>query len=313
MADAHPGGPIRRSPSTENDRTMISRLAMAAMMMSGVFGAAEAAAQGVDLAHARESLRAADRAHAAAVEARGVVDGLPSAFADDVYFLREGADVVHGLDAVRADLPASPLAGARLAWTTIRADVSADGTRGYTYGGGTYTAADGAQRYSRTLAFWRNDGGTWKVAAFVLNLPNAPAQPAPDGFFREDSGVRGPAAVEEIMQADRDFAARSAAENPAAAFRAWIAADGALLGGPLYGPDALYEAMRQGRGQLEWAPVTGEIAASGDLGFTIGLATSTSDTGAHGYTKYLTVWRRQPGGEWRFVVDGGNPRPAPGS
>ena len=287
---------------------MIPRSAVAAMIMT--MSAAGLAAQ--DLAQARASLRAADSAHAAAVQARGAVDGLPSAFTDDVYFLREGADVVHGLDSVRADLPGSPLAGAALAWTTLRADVSTDGTRGYTYGGGTYTAPDGTRRFSRTMAWWRNEGGAWKVAAFVVNLPGRPAQPLPDGFVDETAPpVRGAADVEEVMRADRDFSAQSVAQGPAAAFRHWAAPDGILLGGPFYGPQAMFDVMGPGGGSLVWGPVAGGIADSGDLGFTVGVATSTAEDGTRGYSKYLTVWRRQPGGAWRFVADGGNARPAP--
>lgn len=287
---------------------MIARSAVAAMLMT--MSAAGLAAQ--DLEQARAALRAADSAHAAAVQAHGVVHGLPSAFADDVYFLREGADVVHGLQAVRADLPGSPLAGAALAWTTLRADVSADARHGYTYGGGTFTAADGTQRFSRTMAYWRNEGGAWKVAAFVVNLPGRPAQPLPAGFVAQDpTPIRGAADVEEVMQADRDFSAQSVAHGPAAAFRDWAAADGILLGGPFYGPQALYDVMRPGGGSLVWGPVAGGIAPSGDLGFTVGVARSTADDGTRGYSKYLTVWRRQPGGHWRFVADGGNARPAP--
>ena len=29
------------------------------------------------------------------------------------------------------------------------------------------------------------------------------------------------------------------------------------------------------------------------------------------YTKYLTIWRRMSDGQWRFVADLGNSRPAP--
>lgn len=289
---------------------MIARGAAMAIVMTTLMGAAGAAAQDVDLEGARASLRAADAAHSAAVEARGLVDGLPAAFADDVYFLRDGADVLHGLDAVRADLAGSPLAGARISWMTLRADVSADGARGYTFGGGAFTAPDGARHFSRTLAFWRNEGGTWKVAAFLLNPAPEAALAVPDGFVRED-GVPGAARVDEVMQADRDFAAQAAVDGPAAAFRDWVAPDGALLSGPIYGPEALYGVMSGGRARLEWGPVAGDVAGSGDLGFTIGLATRTAETGARTYTKYLTVWRRQPGGAWRFVVDGGTSRPAP--
>lgn len=280
--------------------------------------AQEAGSWRVDLRAAREALRAADRAHSDASDAQGFVNGLTSAFADDAYFLRESAPVLQGREAIRAYLAASPLATARLNWTTLRADVSADGTHGYTYGGGVYTRANGTTLFTRTISYWRNEGGTWKVAAMVVNLAPVEAVPAPDGFFRDDQGVRGAPAsagageLEAVMQADRDFAALSVAQGPAIAFRDFMAPDGALLSGPVYGPAANYELQKDGRAQLEWAPIIGEVAASGDLGFTIGLATRFDpDTGARNYSKYLTVWRRQPNGEWLYVVDGGNGRPAP--
>ena len=59
----------------------------------------------------------------------------------------------------------------------------------------------------------------------------------------------------------------------------------------------------------EWHPVYSEGAASGDLGFTVGEAVitppgATPDKAFH--SKYLTVWRRQPDGSLRYIVDGGN-------
>lgn len=52
------------------------------------------------------------------------------------------------------------------------------------------------------------------------------------------------------------------------------------------------------------------MAASGDLGYTVGDGVSRGEDGRVGYTKYLSVWRLQPDGTWRWVVDAGNPRPA---
>lgn len=273
----------------------------------------------VDLRAARAALLAADRAHSDAADAQGFVDGLTSAFTDDVYFLRETAPVLQGREAVRAYLASTPLATARLNWTALRSDVSADGTHGYTYGGGVYTRANGTTLYTRTISYWRNEGGVWKVAAMLVNLNPTAAVPAPDGFFGDDNGVRGAvaaddaaAAREQVMQADRDFAALSVVQNPAIAFRDFMAPDGALLSAPVYGPEANYELQKDGRGQLEWAPIIGQAAASGDLGFTIGEATATNpDTGERRYSKYITVWKRQPNGTWLYVIDGGNARPAP--
>ena len=59
---------------------------------------------------------------------------------------------------------------------------------------------------------------------------------------------------------------------------------------------------------LEWWPVAAEIAASGDLGCTVGEARIAT---LNYYSKYLTIWRRQPDRTWKFVADGGNVRPAP--
>jgi ketosteroid isomerase-like protein len=71
--------------------------------------------------------------------------------------------------------------------------------------------------------------------------------------------------------------------------------------------------MSGGRAQLEWAPIAGDVAGSGDLGFTVGVARRTSETGERSFSKYLSVWSRQPGGAWRFVADAGTSRPTPDS
>ena len=43
------------------------------------------------------------------------------------------------------------------------------------------------------------------------------------------------------------------------------------------------------------------------------VSTSRGPTGAAAqrFGKYLTVWRKEPNGTWKFVVDGGNSRPSP--
>jgi ketosteroid isomerase-like protein len=62
-----------------------------------------------------------------------------------------------------------------------------------------------------------------------------------------------------------------------------------------------------------WRPVAGGVAKSGDLGFTVGNAVFTGRREDGGqvvrYSKYLTVWKKQHDGDWRYVVDGGSARP----
>jgi hypothetical protein len=58
-----------------------------------------------------------------------------------------------------------------------------------------------------------------------------------------------------------------------------------------------------------WHPVAAGSSSSGDLGWTAGQAVIAAQGSEPSYSKYLTVWRRFPGGEIRFLTDGGNDRP----
>ena len=271
----------------------------------------------VGLRAARESLRAADAAVSASTDARGVRDGLLPYLADDAHVLVPGTTLAQGRQAAADALVFGPAAGARLRWEPIRLDVSADGRSGYSYGAGTRTAADGAEVHARYIAYWRREGEGWKVAAFMFNANPRPVTPPPAGFFPAPAetgsvpaGVDVAAALEGARQADRDFAAHAMAHGMGAAFQAFAAPDGAMLAGE-YGPEAIGAAFGGAAGTLEWGPTGGAAAAAGDLAYTVGTAVRRGPDGQPlGYTKYLSIWRRQPGGEWRWVVDGGNPRPA---
>jgi ketosteroid isomerase-like protein len=59
--------------------------------------------------------------------------------------------------------------------------------------------------------------------------------------------------------------------------------------------------------RITWEPVEVVVNASGDLGYTTGRNHLTMPDAAgklqteHG--RYVTVWRRDPDGEWRCVID----------
>lgn len=68
------------------------------------------------------------------------------------------------------------------------------------------------------------------------------------------------------------------------------------------------------KGSVRWKPVEAHIAASGDLGYTIGLYEIhrlVDGQKFDRYGKYLTVWHRGPDGAWKVVSDLGTPSPAP--
>ena len=254
----------------------------------------------------RAALLAADRAHARATD-------FLSAFADDARYLHPGAPLVRGRDAIRAVLAGTPGA---VTWTPEYADVSDDGTLGYTYG---WTHL--ADQQGKYLACWhKRPGGAWRVVAYVRTSLQAVtgATPRPPPAPREavpTPPVRGRADSHELLSADSAFAALSVARGAKAAFFAFAADEGVTLGGggaaPINrGREAIAAAFAEfpADAVLEWAPVSADIAGSGDLGCTVGEGAVAA---RHSYSKYLTVWKRQPDGGWKFVADAGNARPAP--
>jgi ketosteroid isomerase-like protein len=85
------------------------------------------------------------------------------------------------------------------------------------------------------------------------------------------------------------------------------------------GPRAISESFggSDDKTSLVWHPVAGEVAKSGDLGFTVGNAVfnglRADGAAVTRYSKYLTVWRKQRDGSWKYVVDGGSARPPEGT
>ena len=67
---------------------------------------------------------------------------------------------------------------------------------------------------------------------------------------------------------------------------------------------------------LSWQAVDGEVAASGEMGWTWGesqtaVKDSTGQTRIF-YGKYLNVWKKQADGSWKVRVDIGNASPPKG-
>ena len=268
-----------------------------------------------DPAAMREALLEADRQLAAT---GSVEDGL----AEEAIVLVPNQSIARG-SAAQAALALAP-AGARLRWRPVYAEVSRDGSRGYTMGFAELEGAgvDTARRHSSYVAYWRRDtGAPWKILAYLRN----PSPPPPATIAAPPMPVPGPGApgdpapgAELVMSADRSFARMGAERGPRAAFTQWVANDAVGFGprGLEHGA-AVRESYRQGfpgNPQFEWGPVLADLSISGDLGMTVGEARITSP-GANGspprvsYSKYLTIWKRQADGSYRFVVDMGNPRP----
>ena len=257
----------------------------------------------------REALLAADRALSDRTASLGFVQGFVPAMSSTAAYLYPGAPLLRGIDKVRAYFQNGDSI-ARMTWSPAFADVSADGELGYSYG---WTQSGNAR--GKYLACWRKAQGDWRIVAYATNRPIVVTDSVPAWTHGEKLGrqVGGRADAGELMHADSAFAALSLAQGAKAAFLAYAADDGMSFGG-----GAQFTEGRQAIGAgfdgfppgavLAWWPVSAEIAKSGDLGCTVGEATIAS---LHHFSKYLTVWKRQQDGSWKFVADGGNARPAP--
>ena len=276
---------------------------------------------------AHDELLRADLARGDSVARLGMSDGLAATFTDDVVYLRGGMPIVRGRGAAKAIAAAESLATPfSVRWQPVRAETSRDGQTGYSYGYTIVsTAAAGAPaiRVDRYIAYWRHLPAGWRIAAYAetygappppLTLP----QEAGSAAMSDVPMARRTGALEAIRAADADFSSDATKFGAGEAFGRYAAGDAQIFSGPgefISGPHAIRESFGPPteKNTLVWHPVHGEVAASGDLGFTVGNAVFTGirEDGAQiqRFSKYLTVWKRQRDGSWRYVVDGGSARP----
>ena len=116
-----------------------------------------------------------------------------------------------------------------------------------------------------------------------------------------------------LLDTDAEFSTYAAAVGTGPAFHDYIAPNGMLIGGEpalTCGRESLRPDAGGPPGSLTWTPRLAQVAASGDLGFTVGVATVRRGEQLSN-SKYLTIWKRQADGSWRYVADGGNDAPAP--
>ena len=178
-------------------------------------------------------------------------------------------------------------------------------------------------RFERYIAFWRRAGSQpWRISAYAevggpmagdVTLPALATSPSVPILPKPIDDART-----KVREADSLFADLAYRMGVGYAFANTVAGNGVLFGNPalVIGPDAIREFYRaRGETSLAWKPVFAAVAGSGDLGFTVGESIHTirgpSGAAVQRFGKYLTVWKRQQDGSWKFLVDGGNGSPSP--
>lgn len=123
---------------------------------------------------------------------------------------------------------------------------------------------------------------------------------------------------QNLLKTDIEFSKTSVEKGAAEAFYIYMTDETVQLPAglpPIVGRKAIRERMSgSSKAILKWQPARAEVAKSGDLGYTWGNY-EISWQGEDGkteklYGKYLNIWKKQPDGTWKAVVDIGNQSPA---
>ncbi len=266
----------------------------------------------------RDSLLALDFQRSDSLARRGLASAMRPLFDPSVIYLRAGSYTAYGAEpALRLIAASRPQSPAFTAWQPIGGGVSRDQLTGYTFGIAVRAQPElSGALIERYIAIWSRTRNTpWRIAAYVEVSP---------GSLSTLTGEKSSPVVDnrkpahDLFRVDSVFGEHASALGPATAMREFLSEDGVLFAttqlvvGPRNASD-YFESRRSF--SISWVPRDARIAASGDLGYTIGDAVSTSLSSAgvaqQRYTKYLTVWRKDAGGHWRVAVTGANDRPSP--
>lgn len=119
----------------------------------------------------------------------------------------------------------------------------------------------------------------------------------------------------ELMDVDRAFSDLSLKIGSHASFLAYIDDSCVLLRpnkNPVIGRKNIEEMFSKPDTSftLKWEPISADVGMSGDLGYTYGIFTIEMDSPEGiAVTKegtYVTIWKRDKNGNWKFVLDTGN-------
>ena len=281
---------------------------------------AAAHAQEKNVSPALMSLVEAERSFARA----GVEKGVRASFLE--YFAEDGISFAPGPGNARERLLKRPAPPSRppvtLNWWPVVADVSRAGDLGYTSGPSRFSDDTGKNppRDSYYFSVWKKQrDGSWKVALDVGTQTIAPPGPESSHVFTPapQSGWKTPKVAHASPEAERGtllnieraFARLSESRGAAQAYARHVAEgvrqhrDDAQ---PFIGKRALASFLSAKVAKLSWRPIGSDVSASSDLGYVYGSyeLTPVGGTGAateRGY--YARVWKRDPKGVWKIVME----------
>lgn len=117
-------------------------------------------------------------------------------------------------------------------------------------------------------------------------------------------------AMQDMVDTDRAFSDACTKTGMKKSFLEFVADDAVLLRPdklPIVEGDVIkfLSAQEDTSFTMSWEPSGADLSASNDIGFTYGVYTVVAkDTTLKG--TYLSIWKKQMNGKWKFVLDTGN-------
>ncbi|PTX22283.1 hypothetical protein C8N40_101105 [Pontibacter mucosus] len=116
-------------------------------------------------------------------------------------------------------------------------------------------------------------------------------------------------ALEDLANAEHRFAATSVKKGFHQAFVEHLAGDGLVFAPSPTNGKKLHAEAPESKALLTWYPAYADISSSLDWGYTTGpyaFKAAPEDTATAGAGFYLSVWKKQPDGQWKVAIDMGN-------
>lgn len=231
---------------------------------------------------------------------------------------------VNGKTWLRAHTPNA----SRLAWFPAYVEVSEAGDLGFSTGPYQWRPEAGSKEvaYGHFVSIWGRRGNVWKLLLDTGSPHAAPGEEDPvfepeNGKEAAKAGASPAFSAEDLQHLETTFARAAAAQGLQSAYRTYLAANarfyraGAL---PTTQADEIRKALEQAKGTMTWTCLGSAVAISHDLGYAYGIAErhrgSGAGPGAAPEAKpldsvYVHVWKRQPTGRWKVILDIENPLP----
>jgi ketosteroid isomerase-like protein len=236
---------------------------------------------------------------------KGVNESFVTFFADDSIVLRP--EPVNGKKWYQDRKPSPGI----LSWTPIYSEIAASGDFGYNTGPWEFRAKKEDVEpagHGQFFSFWKKQtDGKWKVLIDHGHENSKPPQKPSLVAIEPQKTQKAHYPETELkllIERDREFSNAAKAKGAQQAYQDFLAKRTRLMRSnqlPESERDKALALVAQEKGTVSWMPSGGNVASTGDLGYTYGMSERTVD-GKVQKGNYVRAWRKEDG-VWKVAVD----------